>query len=129
MKLTAHLCLAPRLKLSGAVPLLLLYVFMERTGTFYSTNPLSFGSFTALLQSLLSSCVTVPCFNLFNSPNSDWLMTKRCMIRKSERMMTAIGSAVLVIASCGYLSRYSVSSYHSRESENQVKGAVIVLSI
>jgi len=49
MKLTAHLSLVPRLKMSGAVPLLLLYAFMERIGTFYSTNPLSFGFFTALL--------------------------------------------------------------------------------
>ena len=37
-------------KMSGAVPLLLLCAFMARTGTtLYSTNPLSFGSFTTLL--------------------------------------------------------------------------------
>jgi hypothetical protein len=51
------------------------------------------------------------------------------MIGKSERMMTAIGSAVLVIPSFGYLSGYSLSNYRSRESENKVKGAIIVLSI
>jgi len=32
-KLTAHLCLALRLKVSGAVPLLTLYAFMAWTGT------------------------------------------------------------------------------------------------
>ena len=63
-ELTAHRYVVLKLRMSGAVSLLLQYAFMAWTETFYSRSLLSFVFLTAFLLSLLASCISIACFKL-----------------------------------------------------------------